>query len=69
MIVKTNAFTAGPTLTWASKPPKRPNLNPRNIGLHLEGSSMTLAERGARGALIEAKKQMMDKYARRIGRK
>lgn len=69
MSAKPNAFTAGPTLTWASKPPKRPNLNPRNICLHLKGSSLPPAEQAARSALIEAKKEMMNKYARRIGRK
>lgn len=63
-----NAFTAGPALTWASSNPKRPDLAPRKSGIIL-GERTSPGVSAANVALNASRRDVLDRYTRRAGRK
>lgn len=67
MTWKPNAFTAGPTLSWSSKEPKRPDLTPRKSGINL-GESLPQAERAARGAISQSRDDVIERWKKRTKR-
>lgn len=65
---KPNAFTAGATLTWAGRKPRRPDLAPRKSGITL-GERTSPGVSAANVALNASRRDVLDRYTRRAGRK